>query len=72
MSGDRIMAAAAPRMTTANALERQPASGERAVVAKGIEREFGTARREAAAPQRSEQDSLGRRNHPAIKAHAED
>src|ERR1035437_4612780 len=65
------MAAAAPRMTTPNALERQPASGQRAVAAQGFERVFRTARREAAAPQRPEQDRLGRRNHPPIEAHAE-
>src|ERR1039458_1127440 len=64
------MAAAAPRMTTANALERQPAPGERAVAAQGFERIFRTARRETAPPQRPEQHRLSRRNHPAIETHA--
>src|ERR1039458_630220 len=58
-------------MTSANALERQPASRHRAVAAKGFERIFRTARREAAPPQRPEQERLGWRNHPAIQAHAE-
>src|ERR1035438_10864821 len=39
---------------------------------QGFEDVFRTARREAAAPQRPEQERLGRRNHPAIQAHAED
>ena len=65
------MAAAAPGMATANAFERQPGAGERAVAPKGFERVFRTARREAAAAQRPEQDRLGRRDHPAIEAHAE-
>ena len=65
------MAAAAPRMAAANALHRQPASGQRAVAAQGFQRVFRAARREPAAPQRPEQERLGRGNHPAIKAHAE-
>ena len=65
------MPAAAPRMTPPNALYRQPASGQRAVAAQGVKRVFRTARREAAPPQRPEQDRLRRRNHPAINAHAE-
>ena len=65
------MPAAAPRMATADALHRQPASGQRAVLAQSIERIFGAARRIAAAPHRPKQERLGRGKHPTIQAHAE-
>ena len=45
--------------------------GQRAVVAKGLERILGTTRREPAATQRPKQERLGRREHPPIQAHAE-
>jgi hypothetical protein len=67
-----IMPAAAPRMATADPLHRQPASSQRAVLAKSIERVFRATRREPAATQRPKQDRLGRGQHPAIKAHPKD
>ena len=65
------MAAAAPRMTAANPFHRQPASGQRAVAAKGGERVFRAAWGETAVPLRAEDKDLGRGNHPAVTTHAE-
>ena len=67
----RIMAAAAPRMTAANAPHRQPASRQCTVLPKGTERIFGAAWRKTTAPQRPKQECLGRGKHPTIQAHAE-
>jgi hypothetical protein len=67
---DRILTASAPGMAAAYPTHRQPAPVRRPVHAQGVQRVFGAARREAAAPQRPEKECLGRRQHPTIEAHA--
>ena len=67
---DRILAAAAPGMAAADPADSQAPALQRAVRLDRAQRVFGTARREAAAPQGPEQQGLRRGNHPAIQAHA--
>jgi len=64
------MSAPAPGMATANPFQGQPASGQRAVAAEGVQRVFRATRREPAPPQRSEEERFCRRNHPPIQVDA--
>ncbi len=67
---NRVPAATTPGMTPANAFEREPASGERAVKANCVYRVFRATRGIPALAERSEDQSLGRRYDPAVKPYA--
>src|ERR1041385_2737061 len=67
----RVVPAAPPRMAAANPPQRQPAAAQRAVSADGFERVGRTARGETAPPHWTQEDGLGRRQHPAIGPHGE-
>src|SRR5438552_16290085 len=67
----RVVSAHAPGMATTNPSHRQPAAAPCAVSPNRFQRVGRTARRKTAPPQRTEQNGLGRRKHPAIGAHCE-
>ncbi len=66
-----ILAAAAPRMTAPDPLERQPGPGQRPVAGDGLERIRGATRRKPALAQGPKNKRLRRRYAPAIYPHTQ-
>jgi hypothetical protein len=64
-----IMPTRTPGLTSANSLQRQPTSRQRAVNAQSLDRKCRTGWLETAASQRSKYDSQNRRHQPLIELH---